>query len=48
MSTKVDELLKSKRQEILAIAARHGARNVWVFGSVAKEDAVLIATGAFL
>ena len=30
---------KAKRQEILAIAARHGARNVRVFGSVARGEA---------
>lgn len=36
---KTEELLKSKRQEILAIAARHGARNVRVFGSVARGEA---------
>ena len=36
---KIEELLKSKRQEILAIAARHGARNVRVFGSVARGEA---------
>lgn len=36
---KFEELLKSKRQEILAIAARHGARNVRVFGSVARGEA---------
>ncbi len=35
---KIEELLKSKRQEILAIAARHGARNVRVFGSVARGE----------
>jgi uncharacterized protein len=39
MSTKIEELLRSKRQEILAIAARHGARNIRVFGSVARGDA---------
>ena len=39
MHTKIDEFLKSKRQEILAIAARHGARNVRVFGSVARGEA---------
>jgi predicted nucleotidyltransferase len=32
-------LLKSKRQEIMQIAARHGATNVRVFGSVARGDA---------
>ena len=36
---KIDELLKSKRQEILRIAAKHGARNVRVFGSVARGEA---------
>ncbi len=36
---KIEELLKSKRQEILAIAARHGAHNVRVFGSVARGEA---------
>ena len=34
-----EELLKSKRQEILAIAAKHGARNLRVFGSVARGEA---------
>lgn len=35
----VDELLKSRREEILRIAAKHGARNVRVFGSVIREEA---------
>lgn len=39
MRTKINELLKSKRHEILAIAARHGARNVRIFGSVARGEA---------
>ncbi len=34
-----DELLKRKRHEILRIAAKHGARNVRVFGSVARREA---------
>ncbi|HNX10264.1 MAG TPA: nucleotidyltransferase family protein [Methanothrix sp.] len=29
----------SKRDDVLRIAARHGARNVRVFGSVARGDA---------
>jgi len=33
------ELLKEKRNEILRIAARHGAHNVRVFGSVARGEA---------
>ena len=35
----LEALLKEKREEILRIAARHGARNVRVFGSVARGDA---------
>ena len=35
----LDELLEEKREEILRIAARHGARNVRVFGSVARGEA---------
>jgi predicted nucleotidyltransferase len=35
----IDELLKIKREEILRIAAQHGARNVRVFGSVARGEA---------
>jgi len=30
--------LQSKRQEILRIAAGHGARNVRLFGSVARDE----------
>lgn len=33
------ELLASKRSEILRIAAKHGAHNVRVFGSVARGEA---------
>jgi predicted nucleotidyltransferase len=32
-------LLKSRRVEILRIAAKHGAQNVRVFGSVARGEA---------
>lgn len=35
----IDELLKEKREEILAIAAKHGAYNIRVFGSVARGEA---------
>ncbi len=35
----VNELLRTKREEILRIAARHGAHNVRVFGSVARGEA---------
>lgn len=36
---KIDELLKVHREEILKIAAKHGAYNVRVFGSVARGEA---------
>ncbi|MDI9431320.1 MAG: nucleotidyltransferase family protein [Sedimentisphaerales bacterium] len=32
------QILQAKREEILDIAARHGARNVRLFGSVAREE----------
>ena len=32
------QLLKAKRKEILRIAKKHGASNVRVFGSVAKNN----------
>lgn len=35
----IDELLKTKREDVLRVAARHGARNVRVFGSAAKGEA---------
>lgn len=35
----IRELLQSKREKILQIAARHGARKVRVFGSVARGTA---------
>jgi predicted nucleotidyltransferase len=35
----VDELLKSRRADILQVAAQHGARNVRVFGSMARGEA---------
>jgi len=35
----VKEALQSKREEILRIAAEHGAHNVRVFGSVARGEA---------
>ena len=35
----MDELLKEKRQDILRLAARHGAYNVRVFGSVVRGEA---------
>ena len=35
----IDEILKDKREEILRLAAQHGARNLRVFGSVARGEA---------
>jgi len=35
----INALLQQKRDEILRIAAQHGARNVRVFGSVARGEA---------
>jgi len=35
----MEELLNDKREEILAIAEKHGACNVRVFGSVARGEA---------
>ena len=35
----IDELLKEKREEILRIAAQHGAYNIRIFGSVARGEA---------
>ena len=35
----VDEIIQSKRGEILRIAARHGVTRIQVFGSVARGDA---------
>jgi predicted nucleotidyltransferase len=34
----VEELIRMKRAEILRIAARHGAQNVRMFGSVARGE----------
>src|SRR5712692_1243724 len=36
---KIDDLLNAKREEILQIAARHGAKRIRVFGSVARGEA---------
>jgi len=35
----VEDQLKEKREEILRVAASHGARNVRIFGSVARGEA---------
>jgi predicted nucleotidyltransferase len=50
----VDELIRPNRELIRRIAEKHGARNVRVFGSVARGDAgpdsdvdLLVDTGAW-
>lgn len=35
----VDDLIRQKRQQIIQVAAKHGAYNVRVFGSVARGKA---------
>ena len=35
----LETVLKEKRQEILDICAKHGARNIRVFGSVVRGEA---------
>jgi hypothetical protein len=35
----IEDLLKARREEILKIAAKHGARNIRIFGSVARGEA---------
>ncbi len=35
----IEELLKDRREDILRIAAQHGAHNVRIFGSVARGEA---------
>ncbi|GBF80612.1 nucleotidyltransferase family protein [Aphanothece sacrum] len=35
---KVKQLIQQKREDILKIAAKHGAYNVRIFGSVAREE----------
>ena len=35
----IDRLIKAKREQIIAIAAKHGANNLRIFGSVARGEA---------
>ncbi len=39
MDMGIDELLKAKREEMLRIAAEHGAHNLRIFGSAARGEA---------
>jgi uncharacterized protein len=36
---KIEALVRAKRQEILEIGARHGAKRIRIFGSVARNEA---------
>ena len=36
---RIDELVREKREEIARIAAKHGARNIRIFGSMARGEA---------
>ena len=45
---KPQELLKEKRAEILRIAAKYGARNIRLFGSVARGEADNLSDVDFL
>jgi predicted nucleotidyltransferase len=44
----VDELIKGKREDVLRLAAQHGARNVRVFGSAARGEAEMTSDIDFL
>lgn len=35
---KLKTLIEEKREEIISIAAKHGAYNIRIFGSVVRED----------
>ncbi len=35
----ISEVIRGKREEILRIAAKHGVRQIRIFGSVARGDA---------
>jgi uncharacterized protein len=36
---KIEELIKEKREDILRIAAKYGASNVRIFGSISRGEA---------
>ena len=44
----IKQLLQQKRQEILTLAAKHGAYNVRVFGSVVRGEATSTSDIDFL
>lgn len=48
LNLNIETLLADKREEILRLAAQHGAYNVRVFGSVARGDATPTSDVDFL
>ncbi|MBI5713596.1 MAG: nucleotidyltransferase family protein [Chloroflexi bacterium] len=44
----INDILKSKREDILRVAAKRGARNVRIFGSVARGEATPTSDVDFL
>lgn len=44
----IEQLLQQKRREILALAAKHGAYNVRIFGSVVRGEATSTSDIDFL
>ena len=44
----IEQLLLQKRQEILALAAKHGAYNIRIFGSVVRGEATSASDIDFL
>jgi predicted nucleotidyltransferase len=44
----IDEILGEQRQAVLELAARHGARHVRVFGSIARGEATTTSDVDFL
>jgi predicted nucleotidyltransferase len=48
VAVEVEDILKTKRQEILRIAAKHGAFDVRVFGSRARGSAGPVSDFDFL
>jgi len=44
----IDEILGGQRQAVLELAARHGARHVRVFGSIARGEATTTSDVDFL
>ncbi len=48
MANPKQDLLKAKREEILALAEKHGAGNIRLFGSIARGDNTELSDVDFL